>query len=548
MSILPHDNASRNSGDTRRETDSLPTEAPMTDPSSTPTERIPGAESATETSESETNPYGFALPDSVITILAKIEEYALDKGLPYFDPKLQDGFDPQLHWPYDELYFRYDSCPSCTYEPLILEHLGGASTGISSLHCLVCDTNPHTLAEEFGITEEELMDSSVSVPNHVPEWFSDPDYVETSIEASAEERAEDVMPNFTHPNEAVNKAAREQWTREKAKELVVKARGTVGDVSLDELRERMKKGGDFILDRPVGIPAILGKGQQVLWAEGEGFLITGPQGVGKTTFAGELLFGLMGLQDTVLGLPVKTARRVLYLAMDRPAQIQRALGRLFGEENRDLLNENLVFWAGPPLKDLAQDPELLTQMAEAADADIVFVDSLKDAALGLSEDAVGAGWNRAQQALLASGRNIVVLHHIKKATDELPSINDVYGSTWITSGSGSVVMVTGKPGDPIVKFFHIKTPAEEVGPYELFHDQPEGTIRIHGEVNLVDLARGPGGITAKAAAVILYEVPTPNPATVEKARRLLDKLVVAGELYSPEAAAKTAKIYFAKGV
>ncbi len=40
-------------------------------------------------------------------------------------------------------------------------------------------------------------------------------------------------------------------------------------------------GWSFIHDIPPGSPAIWGSGQQVLWAEGEGTLIVGPEGVGK---------------------------------------------------------------------------------------------------------------------------------------------------------------------------------------------------------------------------------------------------------------------------
>lgn len=42
-------------------------------------------------------------------------------------------------------------------------------------------------------------------------------------------------------------------------------------------------------------------------------------------------------------------------------------------------------------------------MCAEADADTVFVDSLKDAAIGLSEDQPGAGYNRARQGLLQPG-------------------------------------------------------------------------------------------------------------------------------------------------
>ena len=165
-------------------------------------------------------------------------------------------------------------------------------------------------------------------------------------------------------------------------------------------------GAQFILDQPGGIPALWGSGSRVLWAEGEALMIAGPQGVGKTTMAGMLVRALLGIGDTdVLGLPVTDiGGRVLYLAMDRPRQIARSLGRQFDEDDRDALAKRLVVRPGPPPADLAAQPTLLVGMAEHYDAAVVFVDSLKDAAIGLATDEVGAAYNRARQHLLGTGR------------------------------------------------------------------------------------------------------------------------------------------------
>src|SRR5579884_4475966 len=74
--------------------------------------------------------------------------------------------------------------------------------------------------------------------------------------------------------------------------------------------DRKPRGGvdgwSFIHDVPPESPAIWGHGQQVLWAEGEGTLIVGPEGVGKTTLAQQLVLALCGYRDGLLGQPVKT--------------------------------------------------------------------------------------------------------------------------------------------------------------------------------------------------------------------------------------------------
>ena len=55
-------------------------------------------------------------------------------------------------------------------------------------------------------------------------------------------------------------------------------------------------GAAFVLDQPEGMAAIWGRSTQVLWPTGEALMIAGGQGLGKTTLAGMLLKGLLGLQ------------------------------------------------------------------------------------------------------------------------------------------------------------------------------------------------------------------------------------------------------------
>ena len=292
----------------------------------------------------------------------------------------------------------------------------------------------------------------------------------------------------------------------------------------------MVSGGRFILDAPDTVPAVWGDGAQVVWAEGEALLITGPPGVGKTTLAGQVLSARLGIGGAVLGLPVKpTTSKVLYLAMDRPRQIARSLRRTLGRANRVVLDERLIVWQGPPLKDIAAHPELLSEMARAAGADTVIVDSLKDAAVGLSDDTVGAGYNRARQLCLAAGIEVAELHHMVKrgANGGKPtSLADVYGSVWITAGAGSVLLLWGEPGDPIVEAVHLKQPAEPFGPLMVIHDHDTGTSKVWQETDLTEItkARGEMGITAKGAAMILFSTDNPSPAQVEKARRKLNQL------------------------
>jgi hypothetical protein len=296
---------------------------------------------------------------------------------------------------------------------------------------------------------------------------------------------------------------------------------------------RLTPGDAFVLDVPDVTPAVWGRGKEVVWPQGESLMIPGPTGVGKTTIAGQLVRGLLGLRDEVLGWPVELAEgRVLYLAMDRPAQTARALHRIFAEEDRAVLAERLRVWRGPPSKDLARHPEALLELALSVGASHVFLDSLKDAAIGLTDDETGSGYNRARQLALVEGVEVCELHHQRKgqAGAAPKHLEDVYGSTWLTAGAGSVLLLWGKAGDPIVDLHHLKQPADDVGPLRVIHDHGAGTSERWHAVDLVKLAQINPAITARFAACQLFEKDDPDRNEIERARRRLDKLADAGLL------------------
>ncbi|MFE7130360.1 AAA family ATPase [Streptomyces sp. NPDC057638] len=312
-------------------------------------------------------------------------------------------------------------------------------------------------------------------------------------------------------------------------------------------------GGAFFHKVPDIPPTVWGAGSDVLWAEGEALLVAAPQGVGKTTLSHQLIRARLGLQDSVLGFPVAPGRRVLLLAMDRPGQTRRAGHRIFAGDDPALLDDRLIVWEGPPPYDLAKQPDILAALCAKARADTVVVDSVKDAALGLAEDAVGAAYNRARQKALAEGVQVLENHHVIKRGPNGAKPNtlaDVYGSTWITSGAGSVVMLWGEAGDPIVSFRHLKQPVNEVGPFDLIHDHEAGTTSVKDAVDLLGLARmgGVHGLTVIGAAEALYGTQKVERAQKEKARRKLDGMVKTGKLTrkAPLASGDPARYYLAR--
>jgi hypothetical protein len=209
------------------------------------------------------------------------------------------------------------------------------------------------------------------------------------------------------------------------------------------------------------------------------------------------------------------------------SRLRAAAGDQVARVSRDiwlpmpLAAEDLTRWAAfadraptrlGPQRDLARDTALLTEMAAAADADTVFLDSVKDAAIKLTDDEVGAGFNQAVQRALVRGVEVAGLHHhVKRGTDGKTPPNTlahVYGSTWITAGAGSVIGLWGAAGDPVVSLHHLKQPAEAVGPLQLIHDHPAGTTDIYREADLLQLARynsAHGGLTAQAAASAMHQ-------------------------------------------
>lgn len=291
------------------------------------------------------------------------------------------------------------------------------------------------------------------------------------------------------------------------------------------------RGGSFILDGSDRPAAWWGEGDNIIGADGEALLIAGGQGTGKTTLAQQLALGRAGFTDeygSLLGFPVAPATgRVLYLAMDRPRQIARSLRRMVGEAWRAELDDRLTVWEGPPPHDMARDTSLLTRMAQDAGASHVIVDSLKDAALRLIEDEGGAAWNRARQTALHAGIQLTELHHSRKGDKtgaEKPTVDSIYGSTWITSGAGSVLLLSGAPGDPLIKLHHVKQPVADVGPLEITHDPQTGATTLCNEVDLVILAKSVDGLSALAAAKAMYDAETPDKNQKARARRRLDRL------------------------
>jgi replicative DNA helicase len=296
---------------------------------------------------------------------------------------------------------------------------------------------------------------------------------------------------------------------------------------------RKLDGAEFVFASPLEVPALWGKaGGEVLWAPGESLMLVGPDGVGKTTLAQELMLARIGLLDELLSFPVAPAQgRALCLAMDRPAQAARSLRRMVSEDAADILRDRLAVWKGPLPVNVLAAPALLADWIEHEFEDVsdVFIDSLKDLAPKLSDDDVGSRINLARQELLARGLQVIELHHQRKeqrGQGKPKTLADVYGSRWLTAGAGSVVLLWGDAGDLVVDLVHLKQPADEVGSLRVLHDHQRGVSTLHEHTDPeAILADAPNGLTVKDGARLLFDASEPKPNEIEKTRRKFERLI-----------------------
>jgi Bifunctional DNA primase/polymerase, N-terminal/AAA domain len=281
------------------------------------------------------------------------------------------------------------------------------------------------------------------------------------------------------------------------------------------------------------IEALWGNAQWVLAARRQPIVLAGESGSGKTTLTHHLIFGAIGVPgyETLLGMAVTpTEGNVLLLASDRPDQARLSMFRLMDStEAWDLIEERLVVWQGPPPEDVGNNPFLLLDMARHAGATLVVPDSLKDMAVRLVDDNVGAAVNQAHQLLIADGRDVWVPHHLRKGgrQDKVSeiTINDLYGSAHIFNGAGSVLLVDRCPTDYELR--QLKSPNGEY-PTLRYQLGADGSASLGGDDPFLFVVRQAGemGISTKevARAVIHRDDGACPDADVQKARRRLNKL------------------------
>jgi len=333
---------------------------------------------------------------------------------------------------------------------------------------------------------------------------------------------------------------------DEAQRILTDVAADAGRATGDAYLTRAHPGGRFVFDDTGLESAIHGKGDEVLHASGEATFVIAQTGVGKSTYGQNYVLHRVGVRcGDFIGYPVRVLdpdEVILYVAADRPRQILRSLRRMVTEADEDALNARLLVWRGPLPYVLNQEPRRLLDHVQRLEDHLgravreVVIDSLKDVALELSKDEGGSGVAHAVNHLIGDGRELLILHHERKAQGgprKVPAeISDVYGSQLLTACAGNVVYLHGQPGAYVSTLIHLKQSGEQVGPLELDHDHDTGAITLRRELDLLDqLRKTTKGMTVHTACLVLYGDKDPDKNTTARIYRKLERLVKNGHAY-----------------
>lgn len=304
--------------------------------------------------------------------------------------------------------------------------------------------------------------------------------------------------------------------------------------------QHLRDGASFILDQPSSPPPMWGRDLEVLAARDEPTILVSPPGLGKTSILSQITLRLADIRSgLLLGYPVSRAEgRILFVAADRPAQIARSFARMVSEDDREQLATRLVVHVGPLPFDPSREPDaVIPYLRGVGGVSHLIIDSFSAVASDLAKDEAGLAIRRCLDLVSAEGVQSLYGHHDRKkdqaGSGRVRTLDDVYGSRWITAAAGSVLYLDGNPGDLVVKMRHLKQPAAEVGPLELVHDHDLGTTTLADNSEgdpLAIVTASPSGATVREVASSMFGATDPDRNQIEKARRRLDRLVGNGKL------------------
>ncbi len=312
----------------------------------------------------------------------------------------------------------------------------------------------------------------------------------------------------------------------------------------------------FGLDLADAVPSIWGAGEHSYWAEGELAVMYGGDGTNKTTIAHNLLAGMLGFPgfETVLGYPVRRLEgpeRILYLAHDRPRQIERSWSRFMRHEYADEVADRVVWRTEALPFDPANHPLWLAEWVTEVypDTYAVIFDNVWDSFGDFSDTGNATSAGIALNNLARSGVNPLALHHDRKsktdrASKSAPETADgMYGGRNFKAKAGTILNLwKGLDDGSLIVVTQHKEPSERIPPTTVLVDQPTGTLRAITSAGITpaDYLKGHPGQWLDSATIARIHHGTEDPTKAEKqaTRRHLDDLVEDGIAEYREPASK----------
>ena len=279
--------------------------------------------------------------------------------------------------------------------------------------------------------------------------------------------------------------------------------------------------GVAFLESGNNAPPIWGEGGQALWAPGQGQMIFGSDGVGKSAVLQQVCMARIGIRDSsVLGFNIEPSdKTILYLALDRPEQIKRSIARMVNLNDSVIYSrfkEKFIFWKGVLPFSCDFDPKGFAEWCMKIGGDnlgMVIGDSVKDMVSSCVDDGAGIGFNDTVQALLNYGVEVGVCHHNRKnSKDGKPrKLDDVYGSRWLVAGLGSVLNIWKYENDKDRReLTQLKTPyGEAIDPIDYEDNYVKGISEVAQSKTgiLMDalIRAGEQGMTIEDIVLLLYK-------------------------------------------
>jgi replicative DNA helicase len=277
---------------------------------------------------------------------------------------------------------------------------------------------------------------------------------------------------------------------------------------------------------------VWGDDTRVLWSAGEPLIVAGPPGVGKSTLVQQVALRRIGLHSRdLLGLTVEPHHdhAVLYLALDRPAQIRRSMRRMVRPIDRGQLDALLKVRTALPF-DPIRDIGGLAAMCVSQGARTLVIDSLYNLVPRLTDDESVHGLQQSLRAVLSAGIEVAIVHHNRKPTSDNKNPTkaaDLYGSRFIEAMAGSIIMLAGDAGDEQVLLHHRKQPAEQVGPLDLEHDHTTGSTTALVRPTVDQALREHGRQTVKQLTARVFGAE--DRKLLQRVRRRCEQLVKTGD-------------------